>query len=104
MKKLFKFLTQKEFVLFGVVVSLLAIMDGFNFARPHNNGWWSLNYDGSNDVWHWTKRGVLITVAITALSDRYRHLWDWLIRLIIMGIIALAGQLFIYNYLFKEVF
>ena len=35
----------KEYYRVALVIAILALMDGFNFAVPHNTGYWSLTKD-----------------------------------------------------------
>ena len=88
----------KEYYRVALVIAILALMDGFNFAVPHNTGYWSLTYNSDFfrfDIWHHLKFLLLIVVFID--KDKM-SIMKW----IYFGLIAFVGQLLIYNILFKS--
>ena len=92
-----------RYLYFFIIVALLAIMDGFNFAIPHDSGFWSLG-TGPNffkfDAWHFSKMLMLLIIAIDKIEGN--NLIKTGKHLFYCGLIALFGQLIIYNLLFKS--
>jgi len=87
-----------RYLYFGVVILILAIMDGFNFQVPYDRGFWSLNTMGGLfkfDIWHLLKIGLLFWIAIP-LAKHHAVRWA------LFGVLAFFGQLIIYNLLFKS--
>jgi len=91
-----------KFLYFFVIITILAILDGFNFQVPYDTGFWSLNTVGGMfkpDIWHTLKIGILAWIAIRELEKK-----DLVIDirdLIYFGLIAFFGQIIIYNICFK---
>ena len=88
-----------KYVSFSIIVILLAIMDGLNFAMPHNTGFYSLT-SGYFDAWHLAKFIILLIIGIQFIwiEDKWQ---TNMLRLCALAVIALIGQLLIYNFLFK---
>jgi len=91
---------KRSVIYFTVIVVFMAFMDGFNFYFPHNDGFWSLNYDGSNDIWHWLKRGLLFVVFMYMYGFKYKQVY-WYLKLLGFALIALAGQVLIFDLFIK---
>ena len=88
-----------KYLSFTLIVILMAVMDGLNFLVPHNTGFFSLT-GGGLDLWHISKRVILLIIAIVFLQWGFNW-WKNIIGYIAFGLIAYFGQLFFYNYLFK---
>ena len=88
-----------KYVSFALIVILLAIMDGLNFIMPHDAGFYSLT-SGYFDAWHLSKFIILLIIGIQFIwvEDKWQIN---MLRLCALGFIALAGQLLIYNFMFK---
>jgi len=85
--------------LFSGIVILWAFMDFICFQRPYNSGYFSLHTYGLRfDAWHHSK--ILILFLITYSMIGYENLLDY----VWFALIALVGQLFFYNFLFKKLF
>jgi hypothetical protein len=79
----------------------MAVMDGFNFHFKHNNGFWSLNYKGSNDAWHWLKRGILAMIFYI-LCGFEPLTFEWWLNVFIYILLAWWGQFLIYKLIIKS--
>ncbi len=89
-----------KYVSFGIIVLLMAIMDGFNFVLPNNAGFFSLT-PGYFDAWHMSKLLILIIIGVQFIWDSKIKWQINMLKLLGLGFIALAIQLFIFNFLFK---
>ena len=88
-----------KYISFSLIVILLAIMDGLNFTMLHNNGFFSLT-SGYFDAWHLSKFFILLIIGIQFIWSKDK--WQTnMLRLCALGVIAYAGQLLVYNFLFK---
>ena len=88
---------------FAIIVILLAIMDGFNFYWPHNDGFFSLTYgEGSNDwdAWHICKRAVFGVIFINYYGFKLDS-FLWWFKVAVFALIAWLGQYVIYDVLIK---
>jgi len=95
-----------EYIYFGIIVMLMAFMDGFNFHFPHNKGWFSLTYgEGSNswDIWHILKRSILLVIFIYMFGFEITK-WIWWVNGIAFALIAWLLQYLIYDVLIKGVY
>ena len=89
-----------KYLAFTFIVIMLALMDVLNFQIPHNTGFFSLT-DGYFDMWHLLKFCILLLIAIKLTWNINDTKKINVLRLVALGFIALAGQLLIYNGLFK---
>ena len=89
-----------KYVSFTIIVCLMAIMDVLNFQIEYDSGFFSLT-SGYFDMWHLSKFCILLLIAIQFVWSKTDTKKDNVLKLIALGGIALAGQLLIYNGLFK---
>ena len=88
-----------EYVVFGIICLLKAIMDGLNFTIPRDSGFFSLT-KGWWDAWHVSWWIILLLISIILMWD----ISNWQISLLEMGalgIMAFVIQRLVYNFLFK---
>jgi len=88
-----------EYVIFGVICLLKAIMDGLNFVIPHNTGFFSLTKKWW-DAWHVSWWIILLLIGLILVWD----VSNWQIsslRLGALGVMAFVIQRVVYNFLFK---
>jgi hypothetical protein len=88
------------YILFTVIVSLLAIMDVLNFQMPYNSGFFSLT-DGWFDMWHLSKIVILGLMAVKLTWRKEDTRKKNVLKLVALAAIAFFGQLLIYNGIFK---
>jgi len=75
----------------------MATMDYYNFKKPHDNGFWSLKTKCPRvDIWHISKRLILLIVAFLAIGLENLiilitnpYLW--------MALVAYIGQVIFYT-------
>lgn len=88
-----------DYIVFGIICLLKAIMDGMNFVKPWNDGFFSLTA-GWWDAWHLSWWTILFLIA-------YKFRWEtlnWqtsLLEMAAMGVMAFVIQKVVYNFLFK---
>ena len=95
-------LNKKAIAYFSIIVFIEAGMDGFAFHWPHNQGFFSLTYGPDRitflgmpfDAWHLLKRLLQLLIIFYMVGK------DWF-NLIVLALIALVGQVIIYNFLIK---
>ena len=92
-----------KYTSFSIIVILLAIMDGFNFYWPHNDGFFSLTYgpgSSSWDAWHVCKRLIFAVIFIDCFGFKPKS-YTWWFKGGIFALIAWMGQYIIYDVLIK---
>ena len=94
-------LLNNKYLAFTLIVVLMAIMDGLNFVLLHNQGFFSLTYNGGFDAWHLCKIIILIIIAVHFIWNKQINWKINMLRLGVLGGIAWGAQRFIYNFLFK---
>ena len=84
-----------EYLVFALVIILLSTMDGYNFHRPNDTGFFSLKtHEDKFDIWHTLKFMLLVVIAFREIGFD-----PW--GLFIMACIALVGNYVILHVIFK---
>ena len=89
-----------KYVSFGILVILKAVMDYLNFQVEHNTGFYSLT-DGWWDLWHLCGWLIFFLIAIHLVKWNKPNWQKSMLQYLVLGFMALIGQLFFYNFLFK---
>jgi hypothetical protein len=88
-----------KYVSFSVLVILKAVRDYLNFQVEYDTGFFSLT-SGWWDLWHICGWLMFLLIGIHFVWDKS----NWkksMLKLGVLGFIALIGQLLFYNFLFK---